>query len=83
MNWPEDEGPDEHDLEDEFADGPELDQVPCPSCGRMIYDDTDKCPHCGDWVMPMASAAARRPTWIWWTALVLAAVMLITWGLWG
>lgn len=83
MHWQDDEEPEAYDIDDEIDDDPEYDQLPCPSCGRMIFDDTDRCPHCGDWVMPLATAASRRVTWAWWTALALVIVMLITWGLLG
>ena len=82
MHWQDNEEPDAYDIDDEVDDDPEDDQLPCPSCGRMIFDDTDRCPHCGDWVMPLA-AASSRGTWVWWTALALVIVMLITWGLFG
>jgi len=87
VDWRDDEGPGEHDLEpdeEDVGDDPEDDQLPCPSCGRMIFDDADRCPYCGDWIMPLAAATAcGRGTWVWWTALVLAVVLLITWGLFG
>ena len=67
-------------VEDYADDGSDSDELPCPSCGRSIYEDTDRCPYCGDWVMPLAAAAGRR-NWVWWTALILAAVLFATWGL--
>ncbi|MFH0981666.1 MAG: hypothetical protein V2A79_09025 [Planctomycetota bacterium] len=73
----------EEDIDNEIAHDSEADQLPCPSCGRMLYDDTDRCPHCGDWVMPLAAGAGGRGTWIWWTALILAVVVLVTWGVFG
>jgi hypothetical protein len=30
--------------------------------------------------MPLAASAGRKG-WIWWTALILAAAILATWGL--
>ena len=78
----EDEFGDEVDADPENEDA-ENDELPCPSCGRMLYDDTDRCPHCGDWVMPLAAGAGGRGTWIWWTALILAVVVLVTWGVFG
>lgn len=66
--------------DDEINDDSAAEELPCPSCGRTIYEDTDRCPHCGDWVMPLAAAAVRKD-WVWWTALALVAVMFVTWGL--
>jgi hypothetical protein len=83
MPCEDDAGPGEFDLDDDVDDDPEHDQLSCPSCGQMVFDDTDRCPHCGDWVMPMAAAASSRSNWIWWTALVLVVVLIITWGVLG
>ena len=83
MHWQDDEGPDDYTVDEDVDDDPEGDQLPCPSCGHMIFDDTDRCPHCGDWVMPLAATASGRQPWIWWTALILAVVLMVAWGLFG
>jgi hypothetical protein len=75
--------PDERDFDDEHAvddfdleedgggeDG-EDETLDCPSCGRAVYEDTDRCPHCGDWIMPLA--AAGRPVWM----RMVAAIVVI------
>ena len=59
---------------------PDGDQLPCPSCGAMVYDDTDRCPHCGDWIMPLA-ASARSGRTIWIIAAVLAIIGMLLWTL--
>ena len=81
MSWQDEDREWESELEGEIFDqddDPEGDQLPCPSCGAMIYDDTDRCPHCGDWVMPLASAA-RGKSWVWIVAAILAVIALILW----
>lgn len=83
MSWRDDAASDEYDLDDEAAGDAEDDQLPCPSCGRLIFEDSERCPHCGDWVMPLAAAAGKRKTRIWWTALALAVILLVTWGVFG
>ena len=83
MTWREEETPEQDEIDDEADHESEEDQLPCPSCGRMMYEDSDRCPYCGDWVMPLAAAAAKRKTWIWWTALGLAVIIFIAWGLLG
>ena len=46
-------------------------ELPCPSCGEDVYEDADRCPHCGDWVPPgRRPAAANVPRWMF----VLGAV---------
>lgn len=54
------------EFDEEFHDSDDAssaDLLPCPSCGQMVFDDTDKCPYCGDWIMPIA-AAGRSGLWI-------------------
>jgi hypothetical protein len=53
--------------------------LPCPSCGRDVYADAERCPSCGDYVTPLAGAAARRKApWVW-IGLGLAAAVLALW----
>jgi hypothetical protein len=28
------------------------DTVACPACGREVWDQADRCPHCGDYIIP-------------------------------
>ncbi len=66
MNWIDDDHdwePDESDRsEDQWDDG-EVEELSCPSCGGSVYEETQQCPHCGDWITPLA-ASARTPKWI-------------------
>jgi len=71
---PVDDQPLDWDDEDP-GDTDESPTVPCPSCGRAIYDDADRCPYCGDWVVPLASHA-RVPVWARWVGAVVIAAML-------
>ena len=38
----EPEGPGPEDLDDET-----IDVMPCPACGAEIYEDSERCPKCG------------------------------------
>ena len=89
MTRPDDEQEWEPELQDEVYDevhdevfdeddDPGGDQLPCPSCGAPVYDDTDRCPHCGDWIMPLASAA-RSKSWVWIVAAVLVVIAMLCW----
>ena len=49
------------------------DTLPCPNCRREIYEDSDQCPHCGCWVLPLASGA-RSHHWLWTLAAAAALV---------
>lgn len=66
--------PQEGDLADDEMGG---DVVPCPSCGREVYEDAERCPHCGDWITPRAGGPLP---WVWVVAalLALAGMVVIT-----
>ncbi len=35
-------------------DGGDCDDVlACPTCERLVHEDTQQCPHCGDWITPI------------------------------
>jgi predicted amidophosphoribosyltransferase len=43
----------------------------CPSCGKQVYEFTQKCPHCGDWITPAYRSPSRTR---WWRILVYAVI---------
>ncbi len=45
------------------SDDDEDDQQPCPYCGRAIYDDAERCPHCENY-LSQEDAPRRQPIWI-------------------
>jgi uncharacterized protein (DUF983 family) len=69
------DGPDEEWVEDEAEDDPEADLLVCPFCGARVYDDTEKCPHCGDWIRP------EYPTRTSGSFFLIAIVVLLVIGL--
>lgn len=38
--------------------------APCPYCGREIYDDAIRCPHCGNYLSAEDQVSPRKPRWI-------------------
>lgn len=75
----EDEEPQERDLED--PDGDETATLNCPSCGEEVYYEADRCPECGQWIIPRVAepAGLRRG---WFIAAVIAAILgLLVWVL--
>ena len=74
----EKEFPDGADL---GADGCDAELVRCPSCGRMIHEEAQQCPHCRWWISDDARAgAASGITGKWWLwAAIAAIVALIAW----
>jgi len=57
---------DEDEWDDDEDDGGEDEDatIPCPHCGRPIYEDSERCPYCGDYVSDHDAAPARKPWWI-------------------
>ncbi len=44
--------------EDESED--EDDVLVCPSCSQSVHEETQQCPHCGDWIVPVYPGAGLR-----------------------
>ena len=61
---------------DEADDDEIAEQVPCPECGRLIYEDTQQCPHCGQWVVVSSGGSRKSLGYI-----VIVVVILIAIGL--
>ena len=60
MNWHAD---DDDDLPEMF----------CPACRGAVTEDTQQCPHCGDWIVPVNRPSGRLKRWMF----VLAVVLMI------
>lgn len=73
----EDEGPQDVDLEEFGGDRDDSDTVPCPTCGRDIYEGAERCPHCDQYVV---GGGESERTWGWknllW-ALIGAGVLIL------
>lgn len=57
----EEEYADEEWVDDEEDDD---DLLLCPNCREDVHEDTQQCPHCGDWIIPVYSAEGTKQ-WIW------------------
>jgi uncharacterized paraquat-inducible protein A len=74
----EDEWSDEDDSDDGIDEDP--DEMPCPACGRMVYEDAPKCPHCGEWITAATAAERRSRTWLWPLLVAgLISLILVAW----
>jgi len=72
MSW--DDDADEEWVEDEAEDS-DGDLLSCPSCRQSVHEDTQQCPHCGDWITPI-DLSARVKRWIWVAVVILLMVSM-------
>ena len=70
------DGPQARDISN--GDDDETPTVPCPSCRRPVPDFAEKCPYCGDWIVPSAGRPARHSTWFAAAALI-ALLAFVAW----
>jgi predicted nucleic acid-binding Zn ribbon protein len=53
----------------------EDDLVPCPYCKAPIYEDSQRCPECGNYISEEDAPPALKPWWIIVGALAVLAVV--------
>ncbi len=53
------------------------DTINCPSCGASMYDDSPRCPACGEYPS-REQFPAKKPTWILLTGF-LCLLLVLTW----
>jgi len=75
-----DEGPSAEDLE-EFGQDTALTTISCPNCGVEIYDDSEWCPACNQYITREKSEWVGKP--LWWIVLAIAGVVALIWALSG
>jgi uncharacterized protein (DUF983 family) len=46
--------------------------VPCPHCGRVIFEGVDQCPHCREYI---SSGDFRKPTPKWLVILIVLTIV--------
>lgn len=74
-------------FDEEFpgGDDPPVDVVPCPNCGAEVYEEAERCPACGDYIVHGGGRSAWEGKPLWWILLGLAGigatvVILSGWG---
>jgi hypothetical protein len=73
-DW-EDPEPDDEDDDDEDN---ELGSYVCPNCARSIYEDCERCPHCGDYITPRSrSMSAPGGRWLLFAVAVMVILALL------
>ena len=60
-----------------WDDDDEEPTIPCPYCKRLIHEESQRCPHCGNYISDEDAAPARKP---WWIIIgVLLVLLAIYW----
>lgn len=72
------EGYDEEEWVDEDDDSSD-DLLMCPACKEAVHEDTQQCPHCGDWIIPVYPRnRSKRVVWLVAAALLILALVVVT-----
>ena len=58
--------------------GDDRDTVPCPFCGRAVYEFADVCPRCRNFIGGSDETARRKPWWVVVGIVLTLAAMLLT-----
>lgn len=75
--WADDDQVDSDPIDAEgYDDADEDDTLPCPACGRQVYEDADQCPYCGEWIIPLRGRGGL-PSWARVAGAVLAGLLLL------
>jgi hypothetical protein len=89
MRWRDDDDRDDTDLQDLYTsengeEGDDEDTVPCPHCRRRIYEDSERCPYCANYLSREEDETALGQK-SWWlilgvlVCLVIAAGWIVGW----
>lgn len=78
----DDEEPDDWDTggaedDDDWDDSSDDPTVSCPSCGREIFEDSPRCPHCETYLSDDDHRGRRQPLWVSITAVICLAVVIV------
>ena len=64
------EGPDPSEMD--YSDEPDLEV--CPNCRKMISEETERCPYCGEYLIP---SQAPMPVWVW--IIIILVIVATLW----
>lgn len=61
------------DWEEPFDEDDEPELLPCPACGTEIYEEAERCPSCGEYIVHRTDVWAGKP--MWWVILALIGIV--------
>ena len=71
--------PDEYDdnlNDEEYRDDESSELLPCPKCGALIHEESERCPACGEYVVHESSIWSGR-SWLWIVLGLLGVIAVI------
>ncbi len=68
--------PDRSDMDADVTDN----SMPCPYCGRDIYEESEFCPRCGKYIS-REDAPLRLPVWLIIGVILAMMVVIFCWVL--
>jgi RNA polymerase subunit RPABC4/transcription elongation factor Spt4 len=71
------EYPDERDTE---GGADSVDLAVCPYCRKMIAEQAEVCPHCGNYITREETAEAI--SWWMWAAVIVLVLAVVVWAVW-
>ena len=78
-SWDDDpDAPLSSDVDDDEENFSLPDMV-CPECGRRVTEDTQKCPHCSDWITPVSPSGTQWKRWLFFFAVALMLLAALRW----
>ncbi len=72
----------ETEYDDEPFESDLDDSILCSQCRNLIYEDSPRCPYCGEYVRSDTSWLSQRPGWLqalWIVVVGILIVQLIGW----
>lgn len=67
------------DFRDEYGDETSADTIPCSNCGTDVYEESEQCPVCGEYIIRGSSVYSGMPGW--WIVLGALGILATTFAL--
>lgn len=66
-------------LAEDLDDSEDLPEAQCPRCRGIVTEDTQKCPHCGDWIVPQSPSQRGWRRWVFVAVVLMMLYAVLRW----